>query len=255
MSTHAAEVYSPLLPLLRKSTSLTSLSVPSATNIGFENLINDLVMQNRLQQLDCDNFNLFGATSINFFASLQANSSLTRLNLCGSLSYRGALEKLSEFLAGNRTLKFLDVSSNRFTQSQASFFASALEQNTTLQTLVLNDATVPDAGWFAIADVLKVNRSLRTFLANDSSRDDLVGRRFVEALQLNTTLTELDGTRFDLSLRDVLTVNHTLATVTLPSVRYRRDEQNDFLSRTRCVLLRSFCCAVSLRGLSCACRC
>lgn len=103
---------------------------------------------------------------------------------------------LAKGLIKNKTLTYLNLSSNNINETGAQALAQALMTNRTLQTLELSgDNYLSSLGIKALANALKVNDSLLT-LALESTRmgdDDVTN--IAEALRHNTSLRKLNLTR------------------------------------------------------------
>ena len=149
----------------------------------------------------------FNSTSLT--PALQANTTLTHLNLrCARISISGA-KALGEVLQSNRTLTHLDLHANIISHIGAQALAKGLQSNNVLKHLDLCENYIGDQGAVALAHVLESNHTLtyldvgnsaegffRLSFAFDDVRSELIGESgalaIAHALQSNCSLTYLD---------------------------------------------------------------
>ena len=94
---------------------------------------------------------------------LRSNRALTHLNLQSNFISNPGAKELSEALQWNRSLTHLNLRTNRIGNSGAEDFARALQSSCALMYLDLSDNEVGDSGARALGKALEFNRTL-TFL-------------------------------------------------------------------------------------------
>ena len=113
-----------------------------------------------------------------------------------NLSPNGQLSGIHGFLSKNRTLKELDLSSNRMTDDgvEALFRGLSLAgDKTVLEKLNLGFNRIGDRGAVAISICLVSNKSLVHLELNDNHIQNDGGESIVSAMEHNTTLKEIAG--------------------------------------------------------------
>ena len=125
-------------------------------------------------------------------AVLEANTTLTNLDLQGNNIGPAGAESLATALKTNRTLTNLNLRGNDVDPAGAEALATALKTNTTLTKLNLRGNNIDPAGAESLATALKTN----TTLTNLDLRVNNIGPAGTEslatALETNTTLTNLN---------------------------------------------------------------
>ena len=165
--------------------------------------------------------NIGSAGDESLATALKTNTNLTKLNLRSNNIGPAGGESLATELKTNTTLKNLNLSFNSIGPAGAESLTAALRANTTLTNLNLSDNDIGPAGAESLATVLKTN----TTLTNLDLRGNNIGPAGAESLatvlKTNTNLTNLNlsGNNVDSagaeSLASALKANTTLTTLCL----------------------------------------
>lgn len=134
---------------------------------------------------------------------LRVNTSLRHLHLIGSLRGSDGCAALGHALRKNNTLQSLYLSSNDDIQAEAretwTSLANALDNNTGLKILHLQDSSITTEGCELFADALECNKTLevldlrRNYLQRDGKASfERMIRKFQTALHANGLLRNLD---------------------------------------------------------------
>ena len=174
-----------------------------------------------LQQGEIKLEGIDGASAAVLAAMLEANTTLTNLNLFNNNLGPAGAESLATALKTNKTLTDLYLAGNNLGPAGAESFARALKTNTTLRNLNLSSNNLGPAGAEPLATALKTNKTLTNlYLANNSI--GLAGAdTLATALKTNTTLTNLVLSRNNLgpagaeSLATALKTNTSLTNLDL----------------------------------------
>ena len=178
-----------------------------------------------LTNLDLQGNNIGPAGAESLATALKTNTTLTNLDLQGNNIGPAGAESLATALKTNTTLTNLDLScNNNIGPAGAESLATALKTNTTLTKLALSSNNVDPAGAESLAKVLKPNTSLTNLdLSSDNIGPD-GAESLATALKTNTTLTNLDlsygnniGPAGAESLATALKTNTTLTNLDLSS--------------------------------------
>lgn len=144
--------------------------------------------------------------AMNAIAELMSNSNDTRiesLNLSTQILVHEhdvldevALAKAIMVLAGSscsKSLRELDVSGNCFSDEAVQLLTSALAQNSTLETLRINNSKISQAGIQLLAHRLpELSSSLKTLdISGNDVHNDVAQQALVDGLQHNRALTSL----------------------------------------------------------------
>ena len=137
-------------------------------------------------------FNEIGPAGAESFAKgLTTNTTLTNLNLiCNNFGSAGA-ESLSTALKRNKTLTRLDFSRNEIGPAGAESLAKALKTNKTLTILHLVGNNLGPAGAESLATALKTNKTLKILNMHYNSLGPAGAESLATALKTNTALTAL----------------------------------------------------------------
>ena len=95
-----------------------------------------------------------------FLDYLSTNTTLTRLDLQGTIPDIYSCQQLAKALIRNSTLTYLDFSDNEVHHSHVKLFGTVLRSNTSLQTLALGENRFGTPGVKTLCDALKNNTSL-----------------------------------------------------------------------------------------------
>ena len=126
------------------------------------------------------------------YCAIVRHCSVNSVTLCGDDGIGQYVNELKEVLQMNTTLislKLCNINNNG-----AVNIAKAIQMNTTLHTLDMSDNEISDDEVIAISDCLKKNSSLEKLnLSKNEIKITNEGAKMIaEALQLNTTLKQLD---------------------------------------------------------------
>ena len=122
-------------------------------------------------------------------AVLDANTTLTNLDLQGNNIGPTGAESLSTALKTNTTLTHLDLSSNNIGPGGAVSLATALKTNTTLTHLDLQGNNIGPGGAVSLAAALKTNTTLTKLDLQGNNIGPFDAESLATALKTNTTLT------------------------------------------------------------------
>ena len=156
-------------------------------------------------------------------AVLEANTTLTNLNLFNNNLGPAGAESLATALKTNKTLTDLYLAGNNLGPAGAESFARALKTNTTLRNLNLSSKNLGPAGAELPARALKRNKTLTNLYFADNSIGPAGAESLAIALKINTTLTNLNLSRNKLgpagaeSFATALKTNTTLTNLNLSS--------------------------------------
>ena len=156
-------------------------------------------------------------------AVLEANTTLTNLNLFNNNLGPAGAESLATALKTNKTLTDLYLAGNNLGPAGAESFARALKTNTTLRNLNLSSNNLGPAGAELPARALKRNKTLTNLYLADNSIGPAGAESLAIALKINTTLTNLNLSRNKLgpagaeSFATALNTNTTLTYLNLSS--------------------------------------
>ena len=125
-------------------------------------------------------------------AVLEANTTLTHLNLQRNNICTAGAESLATALKTNTTLTNLDLYSNNLGPAGAESLATALKTNTTLTNLDLSVNNIGPAGAESLATALKTNTTLTNLDLYSNNLGPAGAESLATALKTNTTLTNLD---------------------------------------------------------------
>ena len=156
-------------------------------------------------------------------AVLEANTTLTNLNLFNNNLGPAGAESLATALKTNKTLTDLYLAGNNLGPAGAESFARALKTNTTLRNLNLSSNNLGPAGAELPARALKRNKTLTNLYLADNSIGPAGAESLAVALKMNTTLTNLNLSRNKLgpagaeSFATALKTNTTLTNLNLSS--------------------------------------
>ena len=156
-------------------------------------------------------------------AVLEANTTLTNLNLFNNNLGPAGAESLATALKTNKTLTDLYLAGNNLGPAGAESFARALKTNTTLRNLNLSSNNLGPAGAELPARALKRNKTLTNLYLADNSIGPAGAESLAIALKINTTLTNLNLSRNKLgpagaeSFATALNTNTTLTNLNLSS--------------------------------------
>ncbi|KAM7433100.1 hypothetical protein ABFA07_016615 [Porites harrisoni] len=175
-----------------------------------------------LTTLDLHGNNIGPAGAESLATALEANTTLTNLNLFGNNIGPAGAESLATALKTNTTLTNLYLSVNDIGPAGAESLATALKTNTTLKTLYLHGSNIGPAGAESLATALKTNTTLTNLDLHGNNIGPAGAESLATALKTNTTLTNLDlhgnniGPAGAESLATALKTNTTLTNLDLP---------------------------------------
>ena len=124
-------------------------------------------------------------------AVLEANTTLTNLDLQGNNIGPTGAESLATALKTNTTLTHLDLSGNNIAPGGAVSLATALKTNTTLTNLDLQGNNIGPGGAVSLAAALKTNTTLTKLDLQGNNIGPFDAESLATALKTNTTLTNL----------------------------------------------------------------
>ena len=177
--------------VLLTNSSLTSLSLPCMglhLTKEYCSVLTKLLQTNQsLRYLDLSSNSILDSS---FFEGLQRNTNLVKLNL--SNTGITAARSLTTLLRVNKSLTYLDLSSNLTSDSGARCIFEGLQHNTTLVNLNLSHTGIPIADpdtARSLTKMLQVNKSLTHLdLSRNHTLSDSGARYIFVGLQHNTTL-------------------------------------------------------------------
>ena len=195
--------------------SLTSICIAQngITNLGLESILRALTVNPVITLLDLHS-NLIdetGATKVAAF--LLSNTSLKHLVLDEnhSIGSEGAKE-IATALCQNSTLETLSLKSCSIGKTGAERFATTLSQNTTLRSFRLcGNVDMGDDSVELLSRGLKENTSLQTLDLSSCGVGDEGCAHIAEALVGNTTLTHLALQKNEIGVGGALALSETLA--------------------------------------------
>lgn len=133
---------------------------------------------------------------IDFATSLELNTTLESLSLCGCKITNQAGEALGNALTLNKTLKKLELSGS-ISLAGILALAKALKENEALMIVSLNFGIITDEAAVALADVIKSNTRLNELDFNHNEFTDEAKSLLAQALKLNVTLIKLEINNYD----------------------------------------------------------
>ena len=146
----------------------------------------------KVQQAQARNHGVIDDAAAAVLASvLEANTTLTNLDLHGNNIGATGAESLSTALKTNTTLTHLDLSGNNIGPGGAESLATALKTNTTLTHLDLQGNNIGAGGAVSLAAALKTNTTLTKLDLQGNSIGPFDAESLATALKTNTTLTNL----------------------------------------------------------------
>ena len=174
-----------------------------------------------LTNLNLFNNNLGPAGAESLATALKTNKTLTDLYLAGNNLGPAGAESFARALKTNTTLRNLNLSSNNLGPAGAELPARALKRNKTLTNLYLADNSIGPAGAESLAMALKINTTLTNLNLSRNKLGPAGAESFATALKTNTTLTNLNLSSNDLGpagaepLATALKTNKTLTNLYL----------------------------------------
>ena len=175
-----------------------------------------------VQQAQARNRRVTDETAVAVLAAvLEANTTLTNLDLQGNNIGPAGAESLATALKTNTTLTNLDLSDNNLGPVGAESLATALKTNTTLTNLNLFYNDLGPAGAESLATALKTNTTLTNLNMSVHNLGLAGAESLATVLKTNTTLTNLDLSGNNLgpagteSLATALQKNKTLTNLNL----------------------------------------
>ena len=174
-----------------------------------------------LTNLNLFNNNLGPAGAESLATALKTNKTLTDLYLAGNNLGPAGAESFARALKTNTTLRNLNLSSNNLGPAGAELPARALKRNKTLTNLYLADNSIGPAGAESLAIALKINTTLTNLNLSRNKLGPAGAESFATALKTNTTLTNLNLSSNDLGpagaepLATALKTNKTLTNLYL----------------------------------------
>ena len=174
-----------------------------------------------LTNLDLQGNNIGPAGAESLATALKTNTTLTNLFLSHNNIGPAGAESVATVLKTNTTLTNLDLSHNNLGPAGAESFATALKANTTLTNLFLSDNNIGPAGAESLATALKTNTTLTDLSLFLNNIGPAGAESLATALKTNTTLTSLDlfcnniGPAGAESLATALKANTTLTNLVL----------------------------------------
>ena len=174
-----------------------------------------------LTSLNLFNNNLGPAGAESLATALKTNKTLTDLYLAGNNLGPAGAESFARALKTNTTLRNLNLSSNNLGPAGAELPARALKRNKTLTNLYLADNSIRPAGAESLAIALKINTTLTNLNLSRNKLGPAGAESFATALKTNTTLTNLNLSSNDLGpagaepLATALKTNKTLTNLYL----------------------------------------
>ena len=196
-----------LAAAMRVNSSLRTLNLSACSidldGTGSQALAEALRVNRSLTSLNLQSNFLASEDVRGLVAALCHNDSLQSLFLGHNCSHN-AVDALADMLRYNTSLRVLELTNNNLNSPGVSVLARALEYNKTLRSLDISDNDFGPSGTDALANALRVNSSLETLRLNSFQlyrRDlsiaqreqniDTTNRQLLEALRVNTTLTQL----------------------------------------------------------------
>ena len=157
---------------------------------GIYKLFESLVKESCLEHLTLENNNFGGYLDI-MYRFIAGNRRLKYLNLSNCGLKLEAFCKLCEGLSENLVLETLLLSKNSCKDAGAVYISKALTKNTSLKTLDISSNNIRSSGGIEIANALRINKSLKSLWISDNELKDEVGECFSSILAGNYTLVIL----------------------------------------------------------------
>jgi Leucine Rich repeat len=221
--------------LVETSTSLTALYLSMAlwkTESGKIAVLDALKVNNSLTSIDLSYNRLLPSGALALAEALEVNTVLTDLNLVSNRLGRAGVQAIGAALSVNNTLTAINLTGNELGLWDAKYLAKALKVNVSLKKLVLANIEISTLGVQAIAAALQVNTVLSELDLSGCRGTCRVGfEALTAALQENASLTSISlagmtmGSSMSLvgAMADVLRVNTSLNTISLPELRRLTD--------------------------------
>jgi Ran GTPase-activating protein (RanGAP) involved in mRNA processing and transport len=143
------------------------------------------------------------------------------------ISDRGAMELSRVLRHPGCCIKFLNLSGNEIGDEGAAAIFSALECNTSVQSIFLNENCIGDEGILALAKMLKTNKTLREVYLWDNRLTDRGCEEIARTMMLNKTITkcEIDnGDEDEINEVQDKEIIHTIRTYCERNVATQRDK-------------------------------
>ena len=173
------------LPISKKILIKTLVMRPFIKMIDFDLLINQFQHLNEIKLM----YYQTKGQDINTLITTVNHNNLQKITLqCTDIKMNNIVQML------NDKMTYMDLTETAFTDNDIYELAEALNDNNTLQNLVLINTGITDVGAMAIAAALKVNTTLTTINLRDNDIGDEGARAIAEALKSNNTLNEIDLT-------------------------------------------------------------
>ena len=148
--------------------------------------------------------------------ALQANRTVTHLNMREAKVNDAQAKALGEILQSNHTLTHLCLADNKVTSIGVEALADALRSNKILENLNIGTNNIGDEGAKALGKVLQSNHTLTHLNIAANQMTHIGVEALAEALKSNKTLEDLDITKNDIgdegaaALGKALQSNHTM---------------------------------------------
>ena len=205
------DVLLPITEAIQTNTSLTKLNLSDMLYYTEQNgsaLSKMLQINKSLTHLDLSMNRLSDSGARCIFDGLQHNIALVNLNLreCGiTATDPDTARSLTDMLQVNKSLKHLDLSKNRLSDSGTHCIFEGLQNNTTLVYLNLSDTRIAVSR--SLTKMLKVNKSLTHLDLSWNRLSDSGARCIFEGLEDNTTLVNLNLSHTDTVIKNTDTVS------------------------------------------------
>lgn len=214
-----------LVELLKANESLKKLKLCKSRIRGDWNNISlflaEFLQVNRtLTELELSGFGGGDAWKL-LFEALKTNTTLHRLQLCGSVIDTADACSLAVSLNVNSSLTTLDLSDNEIGFSGVGVLAEALKVNISLAKLNLSGNNIGDLAAVALSESLKSNTTLTSLYLSRNGIGEYGVRSLVEVLTVNASLMILDlseneiGDAGAVALAQALKINTALAVLIL----------------------------------------
>jgi len=105
---------------------------------------------------------------INMMEVLKENNTVKTLNLKNNDMHDKAVCAVAEMLSCNSSITYLDLTCN-FVRTDAKYIAEALEMNTTLETLILDNCQIDDAEAEVLLEAIAKHPKIKTFHAHNNT--------------------------------------------------------------------------------------
>lgn len=216
---------SSLVELLKGNESLKKLKLCKSRIRGDWNNISSSLAEflqgnSTLTELELSGFGGGEAWKL-LFEALKTNTTLHRLQLCGSVIGTADAYSLALSLNVNSSLTTLDLSDNEIGFSGVGCLAEALKVNISLAKLNLSGNNIGDLAAVALSESLKSNTTLTSLYLSRNGIGEYGVRSLVEVLTVNASLMILDlseneiGDAGAVALAQALKINTTLAVLIL----------------------------------------